>query len=980
MVIGVLLLPAFQTWYTTHTLDKNNIKDVSIGFVSASFGKLALEDINIKKEGLSLTIPNLEANVSVLDALNTKHAHIKGIVAKGWVLDLSNNKISTLSLNTLSNTLKSIIETVPFPFDFDIQGIVLDGQIILPASNQHPPVHTNIRVTSGSIDSKGHGELTFNLSSIFGDPDLLLNGAQVEGISDFQIDSSKKISKFTIKANAVPTGSGFSRNESYSIILNKRNTNLDTEFKLVIGSQDKTICEFNAHANFDFTQVEGSWSIKANQSVLANLLPDKTLPFFTTEGSGTFAYVKSQDQWLVKGKLQHEFNQLERVATALAPFNHINAIYDFYLLRDSKKIIVQNITGFLLEANKIASYHTLEPITINTDTVSLADNLIDKNLLEITFIHMPVARLSPLTNPVLLSGTEVTGNLALRRLKTGYTLLTLSKFNIPALTLKIPGNNQLTALSVTGQFDTQISSDGLHYVIKSLEFNTKNAPLLKLSGEAFRALDPESTSTFKVTGVGKLTTLKSYFKDSFIEDIQGDLIEYNAAGSSNLNSSTIESHITLFGLADHTSFTFAPHIDFFPNNTQSLFLPITVKRNNKVSDITIECSLNHEQNMTSFEAKLFGDYVVTEDLSLLSPWLSFKKELLNKKSVSNKRLWGNLSGKVITEFAHLETPSRNINQFAATFEFDPKSIHMHGARGIFPDTHSFTADGTLEYKLDKITTYTLLAHATMNELPSADFLSPLKQGLDSSFEGKFSFDADIISQGESLSELYNHSTKTLHLHSTSGIVRLLKVNIGDTIPQNTSVVSDTLGSVSQKLGSFFQLKDHLEKYRNNEVSQNAENIISLTNDLAEIGYDSFKLNAIISQNGSIELNSLDLVSSDIHLSGYGTIAATQSSFTDEPLDLKLKLQAKGKIAQTITKAHLATVKDTDQGFTQFNQTIEIKGTLNKPDNTQWHDLLGKAANAPDTAGAKAEKQKLKIPKETEESRTLQDSELGLLPQ
>ena len=268
----------------------------------------------------------------------------------------------------------------------------------------------------------------------------------------------------------------------------------------------------------------------------------------------------------------------------------------------------------------------------------------------------------------------------------------------------------------------------------------------------------------------------------------------------------------------------------------------------------------------------------------------------------------------------------------------------------------------------------------MNELPSSEFLLKPKKGVEPIFEGKFSFDADILADANTVPELFSNATRTLHLHSTSGIIRLLKVNIGDTIPQTASVMSDTLGTVSQKLGSFFQLKDHLEKYRDNPISQNADNAISLTNELSEIGYDTLKLNATISPTGLIRLDSINFISADVHIRGFGSIYSKNTAFVDAPLDLNLTLLVKGKSAELLKKAKLDAVNSSDSGFTQLSQPITIKGSLNKLDQTYWHDLLGKAANVPDLVQPKPASPKPKTAKEIEESRTLQDSELGLLPQ
>ena len=977
---GILILPAFQTWLANSQLDKAGFNDTNLGFVSASFGKLSIEDFSFKKDGVSFTLPALDAKLPVINTLQSKQANLKELVAKGWILDLTNQKKAEFNFNTLSKLLESFFNALPIPVGLSIDGIELDGQIIIPGIGGRSPIHSHLQVSAGRLNIEGKGTLTFSLSSIFGDPEMLVNGMHLDGTFSFQLNKQRHLESYSIKANGVPTGTAFPDGTSYDLTLDRAKAGSDEYITTEVTSSNSKLLKLRAYIDSSYSKVSGVWSLNADQNTLGHFISDKALASFNAYGSGTFEYAETTDAFTVTGLLHDEFDHLEVLNPDLSALNRIKTDSEFSFKVANNQLTLLKLSGTLATNKTIATYKIYRPIILNTTTWNLNTELLDKDLLQLTPKALPLEWISCLTKPVLLSGKDADGDFSLKKTKDGFKLSTSKPFHSSDLTLNFSKFATIPHLTSSTEFELTSSSDGLHYTVKSLQLDSANINWLKISGVAFRARDLEQASTFNAKGSAHLSEIKHFFTNSIISSIQGDLIQGDISGTSTPASTTFESHLGISGLQDNTHFKIDPRVDFFPNNTQSLFTTVSIVHGDSTSDLTFEGSLSHEQNLTVFEAKVTGDKVNTSDLILLHPWLSLHKSLLTQAAKPHEALWGKVSGRVVTEFAHLETGEQHINAFSAMFEVEPDHIHMKGARGIFPSTHGFTSEGTLSYQDAKSPSYSLRAQATMNELQSSEFLLKPKKGVEPIFEGKFSFDADILADANTVPELFSNATRTLHLHSTSGIIRLLKVNIGDTIPQTASVMSDTLGTVSQKLGSFFQLKDHLEKYRDNPISQNADNAISLTNELSEIGYDTVKLNATISPTGLIRLDSINFISADVHIRGFGSINSKNTAFMDAPLDLNLTLLVKGKSAELLKKAKLDAVNSLDSGFTQLSQPITIKGSLNKLDQTYWHDLLGKAANVPDLVQPKSASPKPKTAKEIEESRTLQDSELGLLPQ
>ena len=977
---GVLVLPAFQTWYANYQLDKLGFKDTSLNFISASFGKLSIEDFSIKKDNAVFTLPSLDAELPISEVIKNKSFHIKQLEAKGWVLDLAPNTKNPNAVS-LTSALESLAKSSPIPPELSIDNIHLEGQIILPGLDNHPKIHLQVEVISGTLNPDGSGKLTINLSTILGDPEMLINGFRYQGDISFKLDSHQHLSAYALSGVCVPTGAAFPDGKSFTLSIKETDSNTK-EHTIVsnISIDSQPVLTLQALCDSTYSHVSGTWTINTDQSVLGNFITTNPLPLFFTRGTGSYEYNFKTKILGLDGSLKTRFDHLENLSQDLRTAN-LSLVSSLFKLRITPtEISIDKLSGDIQTTQVIATYESTRAIELNKDNLNLKSQLLDTDIFLLHLNALPINWLNFYSRPLILTGESVSGNLSIQKLSAGYKITTLSPLTCLNYNIRSSNNPLLSSLSSSAEFEMTTASDGSHYIFKQLEASLGQNSVLSLKGTAFKASDPEQASQFNVKVKSHLQTIASYFKSPFLTDIKGDVVEGDVTGNLSQNQTTLEGHLALKGLDSAILINLSPRIDFFPNHTESLFLPITVKHEDVVSDLTIEGSLSHEQNITAFEAKFTGDKVNTQDLALLSPWLLFDRSQLNRKVNNHEAFWGNLSGKVLFEFSHLVTPSDKINEFSALFEVEPDHIHMKGARGILPSTHSFTSEGTIYFSKDKNPAYRLEAKATTNELPSAEFLAKPKKGLEPIFEGKFSCDADIAGQANHLSELFASSTKTLHLHSTSGILRILKVNIGDTIPQTASTMHDTLGTVGQKMGSFLDLGDRLKKYQENELSQNAENALEITNELSEFGYDTLKVDAVVSATGKVRLNDLHIVSSDLTITGGGAIEPTATNFCDGALNLSLTLYVKGKISDLLKKAHLAASQSTIPHFTQLNQTIQIKGTLNQLDLSQWHDLLGKQANIPDPIGSKPKQEKRKTPKEIEESRTLRDSELGLLPQ
>jgi hypothetical protein len=83
---------------------------------------------------------------------------------------------------------------------------------------------------------------------------------------------------------------------------------------------------------------------------------------------------------------------------------------------------------------------------------------------------------------------------------------------------------------------------------------------------------------------------------------------------------------------------------------------------------------------------------------------------------------------------------------------------------------------------------------------------------------------------------------------------------------------------------------------------------------------------------------------NLSISGQGIIAsANLGELLEQPLDLTLRLGAKGRLIDYLETLKLLGTKTSEDGFRNWNQDIKIGGSLGAPDTSALKELLNNSA-------------------------------------
>jgi len=112
----------------------------------------------------------------------------------------------------------------------------------------------------------------------------------------------------------------------------------------------------------------------------------------------------------------------------------------------------------------------------------------------------------------------------------------------------------------------------------------------------------------------------------------------------------------------------------------------------------------------------------------------------------------------------------------------------------------------------------------------------------------------------------------------------------------------------------------------------------------EIKFDTLKLAVSRRDDKKLQIESLNLLSENLYLEGSGFIVATNlRELLNEPMNLALKLGAKGPLVKSLESLDLLSDATNTAGYREWNQSLKIDGTLADPNTDSLMDLLNKAA-------------------------------------
>jgi hypothetical protein len=393
------------------------------------------------------------------------------------------------------------------------------------------------------------------------------------------------------------------------------------------------------------------------------------------------------------------------------------------------------------------------------------------------------------------------------------------------------------------------------------------------------------------------------------------------------------------------------HVDVDPDGSAAFLGPVEITTASGHSEVNLDGTLSWGSPESQVSAKLTGGKVSLEQVAgLAAPFLGREAA----PGAPPSAFWGRQACRVAFRFDALTIHGREFADAAGTLDADRSSLRLEGGRFSMKPQGLAHVEGVLHFDPAARIPYSLTAGASVAKLDAGPYFSASQYGQGPMLEGSFALEAAATASGADPESLLAGSSLEVRLHSENGIFRLLEASIADTIPEKPAPVKDALSSVGSAVGTFFGRRPEPSyELGKNTVSGPAESVISFTNEVNEIGYETMNVLARLGPGPELQIGSVELSSREVSLTGSGLISlAGGCAPADGPLSLHLRLGASGRVAELLSKAGLLSQEKGSDGWRLMKGDVVLGGTLKAIDSSRWHDMLAAAANPKPAAPAK----------------------------
>jgi hypothetical protein len=964
VVLLIAIAPPIQTWAAQTALSGKSRFHGTLGSLSAGFGEVDIEDLHVEADGADLTLPSLKAKLSVTDAVLFRKVQVRSLVAKGWTLDLTNPAVTAdeqsqggaavlrggVPAKRVARAVLGILGALRLPVDGSLDGVDLDGEILLAPLPGRGTAHVHVVVSGGGLGAGREGSFAVDASGTLADASLPINAVAAHGSVAAAMDSSRAVTRIRFTADLTDGSSSPQRGLTLSAEVSRDPAAREVSYSAELGRGGRRMASILAKLSDDTRRLAGSWDLSLLDSDLAPYFPDHPLPPSSLAGSGSFDCDAEFGRVRAVGILALGASHLGILSQALEPVGAVALNTRFDMTLGGGSIRLDRLSVSVSGGKPVATVRSVQPFSIDEATGALVPSDPAGDLFDASIEALPLAWLSGLTGGVAISGGDAAGEFLVRQEGGSLQLRPQSPLSAGAVTVRSAGHDLVEGVDLDLSLAGEYSAQGWNARWAPLSVSSAGRRLATLEGTAKRPAGADQAVVWTSTWDADLGALAAARAAPALGWLAGR--EASGGLSATFGASTqVDASVEVKGDDPASLVSATIHADVDESGAVSFKAPVRLATGPSVSDVSLEGAAGRDSGGPWIDLRLGGGSVALQHLRMLSAPFAPASGAAARDTAP---FWGDWTGRVSVSLDHLRTDAGVLADVGGVFTLDHGSIQLEGGRG-GPAGHSLTnMAGSVEFNAASESPYVLKASVATTQDDAASLLPAPHPGVDPVFEGKFSVARTFAGKGANLGDLAKSTREEFRLTSSAGIVRILKADVADSLQEApTSTVTNTLATVGSVVGAAMGTKRNVLDSGKTSLSPATESVLDLTYQVSEIGYDSVKITASEGFDGVIRVDELEMVSPEVRLRGTGQIAGTKGlSLADQALSLDLQLGAQGKTAELLAKAGLLAAGKDELGYSAFTQTIHFGGTLGRIDAGQWSDLLVKAANRKPEGGKK----------------------------
>lgn len=1009
VLVAAAFNPYVQAWLVERVVAKQPGWQASVGEVTAGLSAIRLSEVRLQRAGAVITLPRLDAKLPVKTALWEQKLSFQTLVAKGWTLDLSRsasarvNSARGLSVGTSPPSgptgiplpvegaplydalriLRGVLNGWELPYDTSLEGVDLEGDVLLAAASGSEPTRVHVSVNGGGLVAGHTGDFACDVVVPWvmagGRPGLITIHGQLAAA----MRTPRTIERVEFKGVLSTVGGALPDELAFTATAAAADSTGGERYRLELSRAGRPFAALTANFSKESGRISGDWKIDWRDSEIADFFPGRPLPTFTASAEGTYSSDTTFQEFRATGRLNGSVSRLGVLAPGLNSLGAVSLSAGFDLNRAGRSMRVERLEVAVVGDRPVGVARLVQPCDFDEKTggLSIPDPAAD--WLEVSLQALPIAWVNGLTAGLTFLGGEVTGDFTGRSVDGRIALRAKAPLVARDVSVANAGRMLGRGLDLSLAFSAENTAEGWSVMGAPLTIDSAGRRLATIEAKVLPQRDGRRGVSLTGTWSADLEALAIDPTITALRMLKGRTAsgDFSATSGSALE---VTGKINLVGHYPSHTATANVRAYFDAAGGVSFNAPVTVSFGASASDFLVDFTSTNDNARPRLELDLSGVNVALEHLTPLAAGLLAAGDpalpgLLTAVAGGGalpgglrdeRPFWGDWSGRVKFGFYRLQTGGYALHQMGGTIQVERDSIRLEGGKVTIapvivpppppavaapanrprpapkaePPSSVVTMDGTLSFTTAAEFPYRLQAAAAVDTVESARLFTAAQAESDRVVEGRFAVTQSVASDGINLADLVERRREEFRLTGKNGILRLLKANVAEALPDAKAPVTDTLASVGSALGSLLGMRGDSLASGKVRLSKETEAVLNFSYLIPEFRYDQFKMTVVRDPDRTMRFTEIEVDAPNTRLTGSGRIMFVKNlPLRSQSLALDLRLGVKGNLATLLTTAGLVATEKDQLGYLMLPQMLHFGGSLEQIDQSLWRDLLVKAA-------------------------------------
>ncbi|MFI5356445.1 MAG: hypothetical protein ACHQ4G_03835 [Opitutales bacterium] len=971
---GVLLLAVLfactsqvQTWIVHRVLAERPEWGIEIGQAALDLRHVRLTQVTANYHGARLVLPDFKAELPVVTAAWDHRVAISRLEAQGWTLDLTHYQpvpagagaapepkaslpVAPVAGAALAAPVKAVFQGVfaqlQLPVDLELDGVTLDGEVILPAAPGEPPLRVRLNLAGGGLGAGREGDFNLTTRIDVARAGVPVNALDTHGTLVVVMDTPRTFAKIAAKVDCLASGPAFPQGVQLTASLSASRGAGGESYVATIESVGKRLVDLEANYPANAARLGGVWRLDVRDTDVAPFLLGRPVPGFEAVGAGMFEAANDFSEIHTAGRIQSSASRLEVFRPELAEIGPVTVFSEFDLTQRESTTRVDKLILTVRRPDPVLSVQALQPFEFKPSTGELKVADPAANLVAIDLQSVPLAWIQPLLKGLAVSGGSLRGNLTAGARDGGLLLRTRSPLVIDQLTIARAGHKLAQQLAVSADLSADYTPAGWQAEITGLNLDSggQNLATLALKAGQLAGAGQPLKATGRLTLVlpalrqqplaEKLPALtggraRLDFSTSLgaLRELQADLrvTELAGPGGAALPSVASDMKVSL----DRTGLV-----------TFNAPVKLTNEARQRVTDLVIGGTLKPDAGGLHVAARIGGSQIFVEDLqqfAVLAGAPAGNRPTASASLRDEQPFWHGLDGEIsVVLMKVVGSGPLAMSDLSGQLRLEPTGLMVDHWQAGLGDGSGLKLEGSVRFRSTEARPYVFGAQLDITNFDSAPLFKAINPNQPPQVEGRFNLTSKLNAQARNVGELLAGATGDLTLTSKGGTFRLLTANVASKV--------DSVGRVAA-IGAFIgNVASALGKGSPGGFASSAQAVADLAKLLSAIQYD--QLNVVVKRGDDLNtaLSNFSLLAPELRLEGSGGLTGKPGvGFLQQPLAMKFQLKARGHSADVLRYLHVLEDQTDDLGYATCTLPLNVGGTLAAPDTKELQSALAKLA-------------------------------------